>query len=66
MLVKGDVVGEVNLILDGDSVATIDVIAMSDVDSLGFFGRAWSNVKLLTYQFLMEEVDSFHVGIFEW
>ena len=38
-----------------DSVATVDVIAMSDVDSLGFFGRAWSNVKLLTYQFLMEE-----------
>ena len=54
-IVKGDVVGEVNLILDGDSVATVDVIAMSDVDSLGFFGRAWSNVKLLTYQFLMEE-----------
>jgi len=28
---------------------------MQDIPALGFFGRAWSNIKLLTYQFLMEE-----------
>lgn len=52
---KGQVVGRVDLILDGDSLASIDLIAMEGVTPLGFFGRAWSNIKLLTYQFLMEE-----------
>ena len=52
---KGQVVGKVDLILDGDSLASIDLIAMEGVTPLGFFGRAWSNIKLLTYQFLMEE-----------
>ena len=41
--------------LDGDSIASVDVVAMSSVTALGFFGRAWSNIKLLTHQFLMEE-----------
>lgn len=54
-IAKGQVVGQVNLVLDGDSVASVDVVAMNEVASLGFFGRAWSNIKLLTYQFLMEE-----------
>ena len=52
---KGQVVGKVDLILDGDSLASVDLVAMRDVPALGFFGRAWSNIKLLTYQFLMEE-----------
>ena len=52
---KGQVVGRVDLILDGDSLASIDLIAMEGVAPLGFFGRAWSNIKLLTYQFLIEE-----------
>tara|TARA_E500000331_G_scaffold179480_1_gene172861 strand:- start:3430 stop:4596 length:1167 start_codon:yes stop_codon:yes gene_type:complete len=52
---KGQVVGQVDLILDGDSLASADIVAMKDVPALGFFGRAWSNIKLLTYQFLMEE-----------
>lgn len=52
---KGQIVGKVDLILDGDSLASIDLIAMENVTALGFFGRAWSNIKLLTYQFLMEE-----------
>ena len=52
---KGQVVGKLDLILDGDSLASIDLIAMEGVTPLGFFGRAWSNIKLLTYQFLMEE-----------
>jgi D-alanyl-D-alanine carboxypeptidase (penicillin-binding protein 5/6) len=49
------IVGSVNLMLDGDSIASVDLVAMSSVTELGFFGRAWSNIKLLTYQFLMEE-----------
>ena len=52
---KGQIVGKVDLMLDGDSLASIDLIAMENVTALGFFGRAWSNIKLLTYQFLMEE-----------
>ena len=54
-IAKGQVVGKVDLILDGDSLASVDLIAMQDVVALGFFGRAWSNIKLLTYQFLIEE-----------
>lgn len=54
-ITKGQVVGKVDLILDGDSLASVDLIAMQDVIALGFFGRAWSNIKLLTYQFLIEE-----------
>ena len=54
-IAKGQVVGKVDLILDGDSLASVDLIAMQDVIALGFFGRAWSNIKLLTYQFLIEE-----------
>ncbi len=52
---KGQVVGKINLLLDGESLATVDAIAMEEVKSLGFFGRAWSNIKLLTYKFLIEE-----------
>ena len=52
---RGQVVGQIDLILDGDSLASVDLIAMQDISALGFFGRAWSNIKLLTYQFLMEE-----------
>ena len=54
-LEKGQVVGSVNLILDGDSLASVDLVSMQDIPALGFFGRAWSNIKLLAYQFLMEE-----------
>ena len=52
---KGQVVGTVNLNLDGDSIASVDLVTMQDIPALGFFGRVWSNIKLLTYQFLMEE-----------
>ena len=51
----GQVVGSIDLMLDGDSIANVDVVAKSNIAALGFFGRAWSNVKLLTHQFLMEE-----------
>jgi len=52
---KGQVVGKIDLLLEGESLATVDAIAMEEVSSLGFFGRAWSNIKLLTYRFLIEE-----------
>ena len=52
---KGQVVGQIDLLLDGESLATVDAIAMKEISSLGFFGRAWSNIKLLTYRFLIEE-----------
>ena len=52
---KGQVVGKIDLLLDGESLATVDAIAMEEVSSLGFLGRAWSNIKLLTYRFLIEE-----------
>ena len=52
---KGQVVGKIDLLLDGVSLASVDAIAMEEVSSLGFFGRAWSNIKLLTYRFLIEE-----------
>ena len=52
---RGQVVGKIDLLLDGESLATADAIAMEEVSSLGFFGRAWSNIKLLTYRFLIEE-----------
>ena len=52
---RGQVVGKIDLLLDGVSLATVDAIAMEEVSSLGFFGRAWSNIKLLTYRFLIEE-----------
>ena len=52
---KGQVVGKIDLLLDGESLAKVDAIAMEEVNSLGFFGRAWSNIKLLTYRFLIEE-----------
>ena len=54
-IAKGQVVGQVDLILDGDSIASVEVVAMEEVSALGFFGTVWSNIKLLTYQFLMEE-----------
>ena len=52
---KGQVVGKIDLLLDGESLASVDAISMEEISSLGFFGRAWSNIKLLTFRFLIEE-----------
>ncbi len=52
---KGQVVGKIDLLLDGDSLATTDAVTMDEINPLGFFGRVWSNIKLLTYKFLIEE-----------
>ena len=52
---EGQKVGKLEFSLDNKVLKTIDVISGDEVDSLGFFGQAWSNVKLLVYQFLIEE-----------
>ena len=54
-LKKGQVVGRVTLSLDGEILKSVDLISSSDVEALGFFGRAWSNIKLLAYRFLTDE-----------
>ena len=54
-LQKGQVVGKVTLSLDGEMLKSVDLISSKGVESLGFFGRAWSNIKLLTYRFLTNE-----------
>ena len=52
---KGQVVGRITLSLDGEVLKSVELISSENVEALGFFGRAWSNVKLLTYMFLTDE-----------
>ena len=54
-LSKGQVVGRITLSLDGEVLKSVELISSENVEALGFFGRAWSNVKLLTYRFLTAE-----------
>ena len=54
-LQKGQVVGKVTLSLDGEMLKSVDLISSRGVEPLGFFGRAWSNIKLLAYRFLTDE-----------
>ena len=54
-LQKGQIVGKVTLTLDGEILKSVDLISSRGVESLGFFGRAWSNIKLLAYRFLTDE-----------
>lgn len=54
-IVQGQVVGKINLSLDGELIESVDLISLTGVSALGFFGRAWSNTKLLAYRFLTEE-----------
>ena len=54
-LSKGQVVGRITLSLYGEVLKSVELISSENVEALGFFGRAWSNVKLLTYRFLTDE-----------
>jgi len=54
-LSKGQVVGRITLSLDGEVLKSVELISSENVEALGFFGRAWSNIKLLTYRFLTDE-----------
>jgi len=54
-LEKGQVVGDVILELEGKKIAESKLVTTEQVIAQGFFGRAWSNIKLLVYKFLMED-----------
>ena len=54
-ILKGQVVGKIDLLLDGELLKSVNLIASKKVESLGFIAQAWSNIKLLTYRFFMEE-----------
>ena len=52
---EGQVVGKMLFKLGGEDVGSIDLIAVEEIKGMGIFGKAWSNIKLLVYRFLMEE-----------
>ena len=52
---EGQVVGKMLLKLDEYVIGAVDLISLEDIDAKGFFGKVWSNIKLLVYRFLMEE-----------
>ena len=54
-IAKDQKVGKLEFSLNNKVIKSIDIVSSEEVDSLGVFGRAWSNIKLFVYQFLMEE-----------
>ena len=46
---------EMLLKLDEKEVGKVHLVSLEDIDAKGFFGKAWSNIKLLVFRFLMEE-----------
>ena len=52
---KNQIVGKMLFKLGEEEVGSVDLVAVKEVKSQGVFGRAWSNIKLLVYRFLMEE-----------
>ena len=54
-MTEGQVVGKMLLKLDEKEVGKVDLVSLEDIDAKGFFGKAWSNIKLLVFRFLMEE-----------
>ena len=54
-IVKDQKVGKLEFSLNNKVIKSIDIVSSEEVDSLGVFGQAWSNIKLFVYQFLMEE-----------
>ena len=52
---EGQVVGKMVLKLDDIEIGKVNLVSLEEVDAQGFFGKTWSNIKLLVYQFLMEE-----------
>ncbi|PIQ40626.1 MAG: serine-type D-Ala-D-Ala carboxypeptidase [Thalassolituus sp. CG17_big_fil_post_rev_8_21_14_2_50_53_8] len=45
-IVKGQVVGTLTVSMEGDVQAERPLIALSDVEEAGFFGRLWGSIKL--------------------
>ena len=54
-LSEGQVVGKMLFKLGAEDVGSIDLIASEEIKGMGIFGKAWSNIKLLVYRFLVEE-----------
>ena len=54
-LSEGQVVGKMLFKLGAEDVGSIDLIALEEIKGMGIFGKAWSNIKLLVYRFLVEE-----------
>ncbi len=52
---KNQKVGRMIFKLGESEVGSVDLVSMKEVESKGIFGRAWSNIKLLVYRFLMED-----------
>ena len=52
---KNQIVGKMLFKLGEEEVGSVDLVTVKEVKSQGIFGRAWSNIKLLVYRFLMEE-----------
>ena len=52
---KNQIVGKMLFKLGEEEVGSVDLVTGKEVKSQGVFGRAWSNIKLLVYRFLMEE-----------
>ena len=52
---EDEIVGKMIFKLGEEEVGSVDLVTVNEVDSLGLLGRAWSNIKLLVYRFLMEE-----------
>ena len=45
-IIKGQVMGSLEIISDGEVVKTADLIALENVEAKGFFGRLWSSFVL--------------------
>lgn len=48
-LAAGDVVGQVEVKLGDEVVHTADLVALSDVEQAGLFGRLWDSIRLFFY-----------------
>ncbi len=45
-IIKGQVMGSLKIISDGEVIKTADLIALENVEAKGFFGRLWSSFVL--------------------
>ena len=54
-LYKGQSVGKVIFKLDDEEISEIGLVSLEDIKSKGLFGRAWANIQLLVYRFIMKE-----------
>lgn len=52
---KNKKIGRMIFKLGDSEVGSVNLVSMQEVKSKGIFGRAWSNIKLLVYRFLMED-----------